>query len=108
MKKMLLIVFSLLLSSVIFADSAKWYQNYNQAKELAKKENKYMLMDFTGSDWCPWCKKLSKEVFKTKKLKMKLLCKLFHFFTPSKTAKLFSNENQKKLTCFGGYLFLEK
>src|SRR5262249_3241150 len=25
--------------------------------------NKLILIDFTGSDWCPWCIKLKKEVF---------------------------------------------
>lgn len=40
-----------------------WIENYNEALEIAKKENKYILMDFTGSDWCVWCMKLEKEVF---------------------------------------------
>ena len=26
-------------------------------------------MDFTGSDWCPWCQKLDKEVFATPEFK---------------------------------------
>ena len=29
----------------------------------AKKESKLVLLDFTGSDWCSWCKKLDAEVF---------------------------------------------
>ena len=33
------------------------------AKALAKKENKLILADFTGSDWCGWCIKLKDEVF---------------------------------------------
>ena len=32
----------------------------------AKKEKKTVLIDFTGSDWCPPCKALNKEVFSTK------------------------------------------
>ena len=37
--------------------------DFDAAVEVAKKEHKDLLVDFTGSDWCPWCVKLHKEVF---------------------------------------------
>jgi len=37
--------------------------NWNEALAVAKKENKVVLIDFTGSDWCQWCQRLSDEVF---------------------------------------------
>ena len=40
-----------------------WTTYSKTALDKAKKENKYILMDFTGSDWCGWCVKLTKEVF---------------------------------------------
>ena len=40
-----------------------WTTNLEQAIELAKKENKAVLVNFTGSDWCKWCVKLRDEVF---------------------------------------------
>jgi disulfide reductase len=40
-----------------------WYKNLEYAKELAKKDGKHILVNFTGSDWCVWCKRLSSEVF---------------------------------------------
>jgi len=40
-----------------------WTTNLEQAIELAKKENKVVLVNFTGSDWCQWCFKLRDEVF---------------------------------------------
>ena len=40
-----------------------WMTNYGEAKTLAAKENKDILMDFTGSDWCVACAVLKKEVF---------------------------------------------
>jgi protein disulfide-isomerase len=40
-----------------------WESNLEQAIEQAKKENKAVLVNFTGSDWCIWCKRLSSEVF---------------------------------------------
>jgi protein disulfide-isomerase len=33
--------------------------------QQAKAENKLVLLDFTGSDWCGYCKKLDAEVFDT-------------------------------------------
>ena len=42
-----------------------WIDNFEQAKTLAAKDGKDILIDFTGSDWCGWCIKLKKEVFST-------------------------------------------
>ena len=42
-----------------------WLTSVEQAREVAKKEKKPILVDFTGSDWCGWCKKLEAEVFGT-------------------------------------------
>ena len=44
-------------------DVLNWESNLEQAIEQAKKENKAVLVNFTGSDWCIWCKRLSSEVF---------------------------------------------
>ena len=40
-----------------------WMTDFEAAQAKAKAENKPMLLDFTGSDWCGWCIKLDKEVF---------------------------------------------
>ena len=40
-----------------------WLTNLEKAKEIAKKEKKMILVDFTGSDWCPPCIALKKNVF---------------------------------------------
>ncbi len=44
-------------------DSLSWNTDLSQALAIAKKENKVVLINFTGSDWCQWCKRLSEEVF---------------------------------------------
>jgi thioredoxin-related protein len=49
-------------ASSLRADPA-WETNYKRAQEEAKQGNKLLLLDFTGSDWCPWCIRLNKEVF---------------------------------------------
>jgi len=44
-------------------DHDGWNTDFERAKAKAKAEGKYMLVDFSGSDWCGWCVKLGKEVF---------------------------------------------
>jgi thioredoxin-related protein len=48
------------------SDKLDWSSNLEKAIEQAKKENKAVLVNFTGSDWCIWCKRLSAEVFQQK------------------------------------------
>jgi len=62
MKKLLM---ALLASAALFqamAAEGEWLTDLAKAKEKAKAENKLVLMDFTGSDWCPPCKALFKNV----------------------------------------------
>jgi protein disulfide-isomerase len=44
------------------AAETQWLTNLPQAESQARKENKLVLLDFTGSDWCPACIKLEKGV----------------------------------------------
>ena len=62
---------ALLLFSVLpaGAQEARWLSDFNKAAEQAKTENKNLLLDFTGSDWCPWCIRMDKEVLNTKEFK---------------------------------------
>ena len=45
------------------AEEAVWLTDFPAAQAKAKAEKKLLLADFTGSDWCIWCKKLKAEVF---------------------------------------------
>ena len=45
------------------SDTLSWYINLEEAVKVAKEENKNILVNFTGSDWCVWCIRLSDEVF---------------------------------------------
>ena len=42
---------------------SKWLTNLDDALKEAKKSDKAVLVNFTGSDWCGWCIRLKKEVF---------------------------------------------
>jgi len=60
--KLPLVALLLTLSSPAFAE-AEWLTDYHKALDKAASEHKHVLLDFTGSDWCPWCIKLKSEVF---------------------------------------------
>jgi protein disulfide-isomerase len=47
----------------VFGESLVWQTDYAAAKSTATQQNKYILLDFTGSDWCPYCIQMDKEVF---------------------------------------------
>jgi len=65
MKKTLLLA-ALLLGALVNARAElTWLTDPAAAQEQAGKENKTILVNFTGSDWCGFCIKLKKEVFTT-------------------------------------------
>jgi thioredoxin-related protein len=43
-----------------------WTTDLTKALEQAKAENKSVLVEFTGSDWCPPCMAMRKNVFSKK------------------------------------------
>ncbi len=51
------------------AQDQVWHTDMNSAVQISVSENKPLLMFFTGSDWCGWCKRLQKEVFLTSDFK---------------------------------------
>ena len=63
MKKILLALILCFVAGSLMADEATWTTSVPEAKAKAEKEGKLILLHFTGSDWCPWCKKLDAEVF---------------------------------------------
>ncbi|RWX03657.1 thioredoxin family protein [Flavobacterium cerinum] len=59
----LLVVFSTL--TVHAQEGQEWHTDLGKAMTISKKTKKPLFLFFTGSDWCGWCIKLQKEVFKT-------------------------------------------
>src|SRR5215469_9006382 len=47
-------------------NAAEWLTDLPKAIAQAKADKKMVLMDFTGSDWCPPCKALHKNVLTSK------------------------------------------
>lgn len=68
MNKWLTVVAAMAISAGAFA-SEGWLTDFEKAKATAKEQNKHILIDFSGSDWCGWCVKLDKEVFQQQAFK---------------------------------------
>lgn len=41
----------------------EWQTDFEKAKQIAKEKHRYILLNFSGSDWCAPCIRLRKEVF---------------------------------------------
>jgi thioredoxin-related protein len=54
---------ALLLGLLLLTSSSEWLTNFDAAKEIAGKDNKFILLNFSGSDWCAPCIKMKQEVF---------------------------------------------
>jgi thioredoxin-related protein len=65
--KVLLALFSVF--SAVVSVHADWTTDYKAALVQAKGENKLVLLDFTGSDWCAYCKLLEQDALSQQKFK---------------------------------------
>lgn len=64
MKRFLITVASLVaFSAASMAAESGWLTDFEAAKKQAKEQNKPILINFTGTDWCGWCIKIEKEIF---------------------------------------------
>jgi len=90
-----------------------WIEEFNVAKQAARQQGKDLLILFTGSDWCPWCKRLeaevlSQEAFKNQIPKGFVLVKLDFPRTKDQPVAVKKQNEQLKATFeekykFGGY-----
>jgi len=82
-----------------------WGTDPPTALNQARSENKTVLLDFTGSDWCPWCIKFDHEVLSTDKFaayaKDKLVLVLLDFPRPKSQSQTLKQANQALAKQFG-------
>jgi protein disulfide-isomerase len=104
----------LVLSAVVFCGCSQkavmaeqsniWQSDYDAALKQAAAENKYVLVDFSGSDWCGWCMKLDEEVFSRPEFieyaKANLICVLLDFPRGKELPKAQKEANQALLEKF--------
>ncbi len=63
MKRLLLVLLFPILLGAQSNEKIDWLTDYEKAVKKASKEDKYVLLYFTGSDWCPPCKSLKNDLF---------------------------------------------
>lgn len=71
MSKTIIFLMSLCIAVTCFANEVategaeigKWTMDVDAAYKLAQEKKLPILMNFTGSDWCYWCKLMDKNVF---------------------------------------------
>ncbi len=96
MKKLILIVFAIALTSALQAQN--WEHDLETAKTRASQEGKNILLVFSGSDWCIPCMKLEREIWDSEEFKKD---SEEHFVLlradfPKRKANKLSDEQQKK------------
>lgn len=48
---------------LVFTVSATWLTDFSKAQEEARTQQKHILLNFSGSDWCAPCILMKREVF---------------------------------------------
>lgn len=85
--------------------AADWETDFAKASTDAAKTGAYMLLDFSGSDWCGWCVKLDKEVFSTPEFKAyartNLVCVLLDFPSKKPQSQKLKDQNAKLARQYG-------
>ncbi len=82
-----------------------WETDFARASARAKESGKYMLLDFSGSDWCGWCVRLEKEVFSQDQFRSyaadNLVCVLLDFPRRKTQSSDLKKQNQELSKKYG-------
>ncbi len=80
-------------------EASIWETDFNKASTAAIASGKYILLDFSGSDWCGWCIRLEKEVFSQNAFKdfaeENLVCVLVDFPRAKEQSKELKKQNME-------------
>lgn len=49
----------------VLLSGSNWLTDFNQAKTVSQQKHQYILLNFSGSDWCSGCIKLHKNIFES-------------------------------------------
>ena len=108
------LIFLFIIVSTSFAADKDWISSMEEAVEKAKTEKKLILVNFTGSDWCPPCIAIHEAVFSKKEFieqvkKQFILCVID---SPKKDNELAEKNkpllNKYKITGFPTLLLLDE
>lgn len=66
-KGLLLLLFIFAVNIYAQENNLNWLLDFDEVKQISVKQDKPILVYFTGSDWCAPCKKLKADFFNTEK-----------------------------------------
>ena len=101
MKKVVLLL-ALFVSTCVFSQydedmsNLNWLTDFDEAKSISIKENKPILVYFTGSDWCAPCKMLKKDFFYTEAFEEKADQFVLLMIDMPRRTDIISKEQQEK------------
>lgn len=49
----------------MLSGTPSWLNDFDQAKNLSKEKHEYILLNFSGSDWCSGCIKMHRDIFES-------------------------------------------
>lgn len=94
-----------MIAAGVSAQAASWETDFAKASLTASKAGTYMLLDFSGSDWCGWCMRLEKEVFSKAEFKTfakaNLVCVLVDFPRQKQQSKTLKEQNAELAAKYG-------
>jgi len=98
MKSRFLVISILTLFFAVPSFSQNWMTDYDEAMALAVEQDKHVLLFFTGSDWCPPCKRLKKDIYTSEVFKKYAEEKLIFLMAdfPKRSANKLSEEQENK------------
>lgn len=88
------------------AQAGEWTMDLEAAQKIAEKKELPLMLNFTGSDWCGWCKLMDKQVFshdawKTFAAKNAMLVTIDFPSDKSKVPEKFQDRNQQLQQALG-------
>ena len=107
MKRLMVVLFAMILTSCSAWSSQdkEWETNFKLASLKADRSSKYILLNFSGSDWCVWCKKLESEVFNYPEFKEyardNLVCVVLDFPLIKPQSEDLKRQNKKLAAKYG-------
>lgn len=67
MKPISLLAITVIFTSFTILSGTTWHTDFEQARSEASQTKKYILLNFSGSDWCAPCIRLKNEIFASEK-----------------------------------------
>ena len=76
-------------------NTGKWIEDYDEAVAIATAANLPLFLNFTGSDWCPWCKFADERVFSHKEWREYASTHVVPVFVDFPSRKSLSNKQRE-------------